>query len=95
MIALKSDGTVFCQDCIKAISTVSTTRLQDGDGALRKGVELAHIRNDGVGKMSKIFIERSVMRGQDLFYSTRCLTHVHRVRLHHRMASPFLTQHSV
>lgn len=48
-IAHINNGMVSQLDYIKIVSTASTTSLQDDDGALKKGVALAYVRNDGLG----------------------------------------------
>ena len=53
MRALINNGAISWQDYIKIISTASTSSLPDDDGALKKGVALAQVRNGGVGEMSK------------------------------------------
>lgn len=53
MIALINARTISRHGYVKVVSIASSTSLQDDDGALKKGVELAHVKNDGVEEMSK------------------------------------------
>lgn len=53
MIALINTSSTSRHDYVKVVSIASSTSLQDDDGALKKGVELAHVKNGGVEEMSK------------------------------------------
>lgn len=53
IIALINDRTVSRQDYIKAISIVSTTSMHNDDEALKKGVELAYVKNYRVEEVAK------------------------------------------